>query len=246
MCNCINAQSTFPEKYRALFLGFGSRTIDTDPGSITINYVDESPSMDNIENTTEIKDSYKNIGIQLGYKWGKYAGLSHSILFDISLGENDGGLFSYSLGYNFPIKLGQTPLLIRPAMMVGFGNFGFEIGQLENNAGFIQINGKKFYDKRLDVKLTSQVFIYGPEIDLMWMAGDKFQIYANLVYDLSSKNSKPSAEFSSTDSSGDNTSLKINGDNPLVTYNDERLTTLPYDISGLRFTIGIAYVWNYQ
>ncbi len=234
----------FPKKYRTLFLGFGPRTLDTEPGTISLRYIDESPSMDNIQTSIEVKDKYNKIGFQVGFEWGRYSGLSHSILFDISLGQHRGGIFTYSLGYNFPFKISNSSLLIRPSIFGGFGNFGFEIGKLINNAGYIQVNGNKYYGESIDVSLSSQVFLYGPQIDVFWMITDNFSIFTSVNYDISSKNSRPEVQFVTNEENEISTSIKIGGDNPLVTYNNNKLTTLPYDVSGLRLTLGVAYVWN--
>ena len=242
----ISAQDYFPHKYRSIFLGFGPRTLNTDPGTITTSYIDESPSMDHLQTSVDVEDSYTRVGLQFGYKWGRYSGLSHSILFDIALGDNSGGLFSYSLGYNFLVEVNSTALLIRPAFYGGFGNYGFYIGEFENNSGYIEINGNIFTDKSLDVSLSSQVFIYGPEVDFMWMFNDFLDVFVNLNYDLKNTNSRPEVVFESLGGEGTTTSVDIDGENPIVTYNNEKLTSLPYDISGLRLTVGVSYVWNYD
>ncbi len=236
----------FPEKYRSVFVGFGPRTLNTTPGTIKTVYTDESPSMDHLETQIEILDKYKKWGFQAGYKWGRYKGLSHSILFDISMGKNRGGVFTYSLGYNYPVKINTKALIIRAALFGGFGNFGFDIGQLENNAGYIEINGNKYYDKQLDVSLSSQVFLYGPELDLMFELSDHFEVFASFIYDIASKNSRPKINFVTTEKEDQDTaSIDLGGDNPKVTYNGKELTSLPYEISGLRLTFGVSYVWNY-
>ena len=242
----LSDEGDFPEKYRSVFLGFGPRTLNTTPGVIKTIFTDESPSMDHLETQIEIKDKYRKWGFQAGYKWGRYKGLSHSILFDISMGKNRGGIFTYSLGYNYPIKINSKALVLRGAFFGGFGNFGFDIGQLENNAGYIQINGNKYYDRQLDVSLSSQVLIYGPEIDIMLMMSDRLEVFANFNYDLKNKNSRPKINFTTTElEEEETTSVNLTSENVTVTYNGNKLSSLPYDISGLRLTIGVAYVWNY-
>ena len=242
------AQSNnFPRKYRSLFVGIGPRSFNTDPGTIITAYTDESPSMDHLETTVEVEDNYNKIGLQIGYKWGRYSGISNAVLFDISFGENQGGLVSYSFGYNFPMELGDGIFIFRPAFFAGFGNFGFDIGEIQNNAGYIEINGIQYYDSSLKVELSSQVVVYGPEVDFMWMFGGNFDAFLNVNYDLSGNNSRPEVKFSST-STGDDvstgTSIDIDNANLDISYNGEALTTLPYKISGLRLTLGLSYVWN--
>lgn len=230
------------KKYRSVFLGFGPRTLNTDPGTILTEYTDESPSMDYFQTSVDVEDSYTDIGMQLGYMWGKYAGLSHSLLIDVSLGANKGGAFTYSLGYTFPVEIGTSYLVLRPAFFVGFGNYGFKLGEINNNAAYIEINGEQYYDEELGVSLTSQVGVFGPELDLRYLVSEKVEVFVNGHYNLTSKNSRPKVEFESKEE-GSSTSLEIDSTNPNVTYNGEKLTTLPYDIAGLRLTVGAAYVW---
>jgi hypothetical protein len=47
------------------------------------------------------------LGLQLGYKFGRYNGLSHSIGFDVSFGEHSGLGIAYSIGWSKTIELGD-------------------------------------------------------------------------------------------------------------------------------------------
>ena len=237
--------SGFPNKYRSFTLGFGPRILDTYPGTLFTSFIDDSPSMDNLSTTTMIEDSYTRVGLFLAFNFGKFKGLSHSVAFDISLGDHQGGLFYYSLGYSIPMEVGENTLIIRPAMNAGFGNYGFDVGELENNASYIQIGETQYFDSQLDLHLKSQTFVYGPALDLHFIVQDKFKIFANVAYDIASSNTNPTLEFSPPSSSdNDNTSsLNIDGSNPFVTYNDEKITTLPYEASGMRITVGVGYTW---
>ena len=144
----LSAQD-FPNKYRSVHLAFGPRTLDTNPGTISTSFVDNSPSMDNLNSTIEVLDKYNRLGFNLGINFGKYRGLSHSFNFDISLGEHMGGLFYYSLGYSIPIEVGENVFMIRPNINLGFGNYGFDVGDLENNAAYIQIGEKQYFSSCL-------------------------------------------------------------------------------------------------
>ena len=233
-----------PKRYRAIYLGFGPRFLNTDPGTIVTSFTDDSPTMDMLETLTDVKDDYLDPGFQLAYRFGKYEGLSHAITIDVNLGEHYGALFTYGLGYNFTQFVGDRLMTIRPSVYVGFGNYGFNVGQLINNAAFIQIGETQYTDPSLDVLLKSQVFVIGPSVDLQYNITDRFDIYINASYDIASNNSRPKLEFTPTNGRGTTSTLSIDSDNPNVTYNGEKLTSLPYDISGIRLTAGIAYVWK--
>lgn len=232
-------------KYRSITIGIGPRVLNTDPGTILTSFIDDSPSMDNLSTTTSVKDSYTRIGVFFAFNFGRYKGLSHSIAVDYTLGKHQGGVFYYSLGYSFPIEIKGNPLVIRPAINAGFGNYGFDVGELQNNASYIQIGDVQYYDASLDLYLKSQTFIYGPAIDFHYILPNQIKVFANMGYDIASKNSRPYLEFNPPSNSESGTSsLEIDGDNPNVTFNGTKMTSLPYEASGLRFTVGVGYVWT--
>jgi len=242
--NESSAQS-YPTKHRSIALGFGPRSLDTDPGMISSMFVDNSPSMDNFSSIVEVEDEYNRLGFNLAINFGRYKGLSHSFAFDVSLGEHKGGLFYYSLGYSIPLEVGSNILIIRPNANIGFGNFGFNVGEIENNAAYIQIGEKQYFSSSLDLLLESQTTIYGPALDLRYIIGGQFEVFGNVALDIASSNNRPSLVFIAPSSSEEGqSSVDIDGTNPLVTYNGSPITSLPYDASGLRVTIGVGYVWG--
>lgn len=232
------------EKYRSVYFGAGPRILNTDPGTISTTFTDNSPSMDFFQGDFNVEDSYTRVGIQLGYKWGRYNGLSHSIGVDFSLGSNSGGVVAYSIGWSKTIGLGDSWLTFRPALFGGFANYGFGIGQIDNNAGYIQIGNTEYYDDYLDMELKSQAGVFGPELDIVLGILDNIDVWLIANYDIGTSNARPELVFSSPDAEGGSSTVEIDGDNPLVTYNGEQITSLPYSVSGLRLTLGVSYVWQ--
>ncbi len=233
------------ERYRAITLGFGPRFISTDPGTLITSFTDNSPSPDNLMTTTEIADGYTSVGISLGYKFGRYSGLAHDLDIDVTLGDAGSGLMlTYGLGWNFPIDIGDKELLIRPSIFGGFGGFGFEVGQMLNNTGFIQIGQTQYNEPALDVALQSSVLVYGPAIDLVYRVMDRVDVFLSAHYDVGSNNSDGSIIFTSQVEDAKESRLDLNGENPKVVYNGNETTTLPYDISGIRIQIGASFLWN--
>jgi hypothetical protein len=236
--------ASLPERYRALSIKFGPRTLDTKPGVITTAFIDDSPSQDNFYATTDIKDQYNSLGFHISYDWRRYSGLNHSIFFDVSLGDNKGGVFGYSIGWSIPLT---GELIVRPALAGMFGNNSFKLGQIENNAGYIKIGNEEYTDNYLDVGLTGGVVLYGPEIDIRYILGDKIHLILNANYDIGSQQSNaPELEFTppSNGRNQNTSSKKIDGSNPLVLYNGIKMTSMPYSVGGIRMSLGISYVWN--
>lgn len=241
-------QSEFRSGYHSVTLGFGPRTLDTTPGTILTSYVDDSPSMDNLSTTTEVFDKYSTVGINIAYQYGKYKGLSHSLAIEGSLGKNEGYLIYYSLGYSFYTDIGSRFLIAQPSFNIGYGENGFDVGDIENNAAYIQIRDDQYFSSSLNLNLHANIVIFGPAVDLQYLVAGNFKIFANVAYDIASNNFNPKLVFKTPNTNSRDekrqTSVEIDGDNPLVTYNGERLTTLPYKATGIRATFGVGYIWS--
>ena len=232
-----------PEKYREVSLGFGPRTLSTEPGVISTTFVDNSPSMDNFQGSFDVAESYTRFGFNLGYNWGRYNGLSQKLIIDFATGNNEAGIFNYGIGWNISRIVGDNILTINPGLFVGFGNYGFGIGEIENNAGFIQIGSTMYFDNELDMSLYSQAFIFGPEISIDYDVTDNIRLWINAAYDFSTNNDKPKLRFKGQENTSE-ISLDEDTSNPLVTYNGNTISSLPYDPSALRASVGVSYYWQ--
>lgn len=249
----LNAQrvktSLFLQKYRSIFLGIGPRFLNTDPGTIVTNFVDDSPSMDAFNSTFDVKDGYFQLGVNFGYKFGRYRGLSHDILLDVSTSANYSAKFAYSIGWNFLFEKGDKNLVVRPALQAVAGNQVFAIGQIENNASYIQIGQTQYYEDALDVELRSESFFLAPRVDVSYIFAERWDVFFKAALDLAASNSNPRLGFDvpedlRTEESPSSSSRSIDGDNPQVFFEGEKLESLPYKTSGLRVSIGISYLWN--
>lgn len=230
-----------PEKYREVSIGFGLRTLSTVPGTIETQFVDNSPSMDKFSGSFQVADSYNRAGFNLGYNWGRYNGLSHKLMFDAALGDHVATIFGYGIGWNITRSIGNGILNINPGIYGAAGNYGFGIGQIENNALFIQIGETRYTEESLGMTLSSQAFLYGPELSIDYDISDHLRLWINAAYDIASTNSLAKLTF---EGDNDSSELNLEGANPLVTYNGAPIKSLPYDASGLRLTSGVSYVWH--
>lgn len=234
------------KKYRAIVLGIGTRGIASDPGTIVTNFVDDSPSMDSFSATEEIDDYQARVGVQFEFKFGRYEGLSHGIMFDLAFGNTEGVALGYSLGWNVPLEVGSKFLHVRPNVTGLIGNTRILLGRIQNNAGFIQINQTQFFDSQLNVKLNSSSALVRLGVDFMYPLTDRIHLYANVGYDFGSQVGEPDLMFESLATVDEQQSANkpLDTDNPNVTYNGEKVTELPFSLTGLRLTVGAAYVWS--
>jgi len=137
--------------------------------------------------------------------------------------------------------LESTILNINPSVFGGFANYGYGIVQIENNAAYIQVGSTQYFDQNVDLNLKSQLFVFGPEVTADWSLTDHINIWQNAAYDIASDNSRPTLEFMGEMSTSE---LKIEDENPTVTYNGEPIESLPYEASGIRLSVGVSYLWH--
>ncbi|WP_367390099.1 hypothetical protein [Lewinella sp. LCG006] len=242
-------ESLYLQRYRSIFLGFGPRYLNTDPGTIETTFMDDSPSMDTFNSTFEVKDGYAQFAMNIGYKAGRYRGTSHDYLLDVTFGKNYTAKFAYSWGWNFLTKLKGKDFVIRPAIQGILGGSGFRIGKIQNNASYIQINEKKYYEEELNIHLQGSSLTFAPRIDFTYIFANRWDFFLKAAYDVPAGNSNPMLQFSvpdkiSTDDTPTDSFVSIDNENLTITYNGEPLVSLPYTTGGLRVTFGVSYLWN--
>lgn len=231
------------EKYWSVYLGAGPRLFDTQKGLLTTTYIDDSPASDILMTATEVEESYSGVGINFGFRFGKYEGLSHDITFDFNPAKTGGFVFTYCLEYGFGMELADKPFFIRPGINVGFSNYSFEIGELVNGTGFIQIGQKRFTED-LEVQARSEAVLYGPSLELNYLITDNIGLYLNASYDISNGNDNPRLVFSGNEGEAAEVDITEEDDNPIVTFNGESIKNLPYEATTLRLSVGASYYWN--
>lgn len=243
-------ESLYLQRYRSAFLGVGPRYLNTDPGTIETTFVDDSPSMDSFNSTFDVKDGYTQFALNIGYKAGNYRGTSHDYLLDVTLGKNYTAKFAYSWGWNFLTKLNGNDFVIRPAIQGLLAGSGFRIGQIQNNAAYIQIGETQYYEGELDIRLQATSVTFAPRLDFTYIIADRVDVFFKAAYDVPAGNSDATLQFSvpdgiGTDSGNTTTStVKVDDDNLTITYNGDPLESLPFTTGGLRVTFGISYLWN--
>lgn len=231
------------EKYWSVYIGAGPRIFDTQEGTFETFYTDDSPAADILKTSTVVEDSYSGVGINFGFRFGKYEGLSHDITFDLNPAKTGGFVFTYCLEWGIGMELGDKPFFIRPGLNLGFSNYSFEIGELKNGTGFIQI-GQKQFTEDLEVQARSGAVLYGPSLELNYLITDNIGLYLNASYDISNGNDDPRLVFSGNEGEAAEVKIEENDDNPIVEFNGEKVKSLPYEATTLRLSVGASYYWN--
>lgn len=226
-------------------VGGGPRALETTPGSIETYYVDDSPSRDEFYSTVDIKDDYNRVGLNFELGFAQKIGLSHTFFVDAALGKSLSTFGGYSLGWELPVRMGRSDLVVRPGFNLMYGNTGFRLGRIQNESAFIQVGNKVFYDDYLNIRLSEYLFVYGPRLDLNFLFPKRHGITLSVAYDFSTMgSSKPKLRFSAPtaedrpENAPTSAAVKLTDNNLNINYNGRDIVKLPYDYGGLRITLG--------
>lgn len=236
--------------------GFGPRLLDTDPGLITTFYVDDSPSRDHLQSEVEIKDEYKRTGLNVELGYAHAFNLSHAFTVDAAFGKAGSFLFGYSVGYNKKIKLGkESKLVIRPAISAIIGRGNFKLGEIQNNAAYIQIANQRYFDDYLIVSIIQNNYIFGPKLNVSYIFPNEIGINCSLAYDFNfSAQPTPDVYFRSTNPPPSNSKnapnngssiVSLDSDNISIDFNGNEIKQLPYKYGGFRISFAFSLYGEY-
>lgn len=192
------ASLIFCEAQSILTIGAGVKLIKPDSRNMTLWYVDESPSRDNIY--TDFKQS-GNIAIQLNLRLqDNNVNKKGHVFFDGQLyfGALNGGTLGLGIFY---ANYDKRKFRIVPELSGMMGYCSKKIGVMENNDIYIQVNKTKFKDyTNVDVSLANFYIGLKPGINLTFPVGVKSEFGVGVNYQLSAKSG--SVNFSGVDNSG--------------------------------------------
>jgi len=232
------------EKFRNISISAGLRSFFSDPGTVTTSYVDDSPSMDRFMGSLDLDKYINRIGFALNYNWGRKKGLSHQLGIEGVFGLSESAHIGYGMGFTIPIEFKYSTMLIRPAFHAMIGNNRINLGYLQNNAAYIQINNTQIFDEELLIKLNTDTYILRPKVDFIIPIINFLTAYVSLGYDFGGMtNSDPELWFETVD--GETFSdIPLEANKAEVTFNGSSIKTIPFDLNGPRISIGISYYWE--
>ena len=162
---------------------FGTKPLLIKELDVTLSYVDESPSPDYFATDFILEPSesvnYFSIGfMQDNFKENFLMGLKADMFFKQMFGFNldfsGGYLIKPSDNFKFGPKVDLTL----------FGIVNKNIGKLQNNTGYIQVNDTKFYDDEVKVSFQNIWFGLKPSLFAMFSPTSAFHVFANVGYSL--------------------------------------------------------------
>ena len=228
---------------------FGTKPLLINELDVTLSYIDESPSPDYFATDFSLKPSesvnYFSIGfMQDDFKEKFLMGLKADMFFKQMFGFNldlsSGFLISPNDNFKFGPKIDLTL----------FGIANKNIGELQNNTGYIQVNDTKFYDEEVKVSFQNIWFGLKPSFFAMFRPTRTFNVFANIGYSLNA--SLVNIGFSGEgEIENENTSATENLDAENLTFIinnpagiEDPKKEAKFGFNGLNFSFGVGINFN--
>ena len=232
---CVSVLKSQP-KYS--FAG-GVKLIKPDDRTVTLWYVDESPSMDNlyVSGTQDGNMSYL-INFRIQEK-----GLDKK--FKI-FGEGQGyfgvinGL-ALNIGYLY-CSNSESNFRVQPELAGLFGYSTTGMGEIENNDVYIQVNDTKFQDyTNVNVALRNVYVGIKPTLSFVAKISTNQEIGLGVSYQLSYKFGKVVFTGTGEDGNEAKDSESLNEDNVNFTVDGEKTDKIPFNPDGLEFKLFYSF-----
>ncbi len=202
----------------SLTVGLNLQPLNVDESSVDFRYVDESPSMDNIQSYFSLNSRKRSFGLNLGVE----ADLSNRLLAGLSLDlvrSSEASLFGVDLGIGYPMGKNNFFFIPRAALTLGTGSV--KLGDINNNDVYIQVNDTKFYSQTVATRYK-RGFLGGkfgagiavgvtPNVDLTLNAGYKLAIATSENLTFTGKDQEDQSQTELEPLSQNNIYLNING-----------------------------------
>ena len=216
----------------------GVKLIGTEANTMTLWYVDESPSRDNIYKDIDPIGKY---AVNLGVRWTDDTPSKFRLFLEgqgyvggiMGLAFNGGYVYSGS---------SQGKVRVQPELGATLGYCSKGLGEIENNDVYIQVNNTKFQDyTNVSVSLRNAYVGIKPGVSFVFNAGVEREIGIGINYQISYK--AGFLNFRGPDSNGSQTSEteKLTANNLSFYANGYRTGNNPYNPDGLEFKIFYSF-----
>ena len=210
---------------------FGTKPLKINELDVTLSYVDESPSPDYFDTRFSLESSESVNYFSIGFI---------KQMFGFNLDLSGGYLINAS--YNFKIGPKVDVTL--------FGVANKNIGKLQNNTGYIQVNDTKFFDDEVKVSFQNIWFGLKPSLFAMFNPTSAFHVFANVGYSLNA--SLVNIGFSGEgEVENENTSATENLDADNLTFIinhpsgiEDPKKESKFGFNGLNFSFGVGINFN--
>ena len=228
---------------------FGTKPLLINELDVTLSYIDESPSPDYFTTDFSLNSSksvnYFSIGfMQDNFKEKFLMGLKADMFFKQMFGFNldlyGGYLIEISEIFKFGPKVDFTL----------FGIANKNIGELQNNTGYIQVNDTKFYDNEVNVSFQNIWFGLKPSFLAMIKPTRAIHFFANIGYSLNA--SLVNIGFRGegvVENENTSASENLGADNLTFTINhpsgiEDPKKEVKFGFNGLNYSFGVGINFN--
>ena len=143
------------------FVGLGYRPLSYNNHSLAFRYTDESPSRDRISSTFFIPSNSSVLTVHGGLEQYFPSGWMLKLNGEFYLNSIGGGGVELGGGHIFePI----SGLIVMPSVGLGINWVKVPLGQISQNAQYIQVNETQFYSPTVSVGLSSPSLTLRPEL----------------------------------------------------------------------------------
>ena len=228
---------------------FGSKPLKINELDVTLSYIDESPSPDYFATDFTLEPSssvnYFSIGfMQDNFKEKFLMGLKADLFFKQMFGFNLDLSGGYLINANDNFKFGPK------VDVTLFGIANKNIGELQNNTGYIQVNDTKFYDNEVKVSFQNVWFGLKPSFFAMFSPTKAFNVFANIGYSLNA--SLVNIGFSGegiTENENTSATENLDANNLTFTINhplglEDPKKEAKFGFNGVNFSFGIGINFN--
>lgn len=219
----------------------GLRPTKIDDSSINFQYVDESPSMDNIQSLINIKKKKRAFNLNLGLEYKIPSNLYFKLGVDYFPGRISG--FDVELGTGYLYEIKKIPLKIKPNLVFGYGSASIDLGDINNNDLFIQVNGTKFYSNVVNVDLSNRFLEMRPAVEIAYSITNNIDISAFVKYNITLSKKRVDLIFRGDLENGDSKSEveTIFANNVYLAVNGSITENSILGLNGLNLGLGVIF-----
>lgn len=217
----------------------GVKLIGAEANTMTLWYVDESPSRDNIYKDIDPIGKY---AVNLGVRWTDIDSDKPIRLFLEGQGYVGGIMgLAFSGGYVYSGS-SQGKVRIQPELGAVLGYCSKGLGEIENNDLYIQVNNTKFQDNtNVSVSLRNAYIGLKPGVSFVFNAGVEREIGIGVNYQLSYKAGFLSFRGSDDNGAQANETENLTATNVGFYVNGYKSGNNPYNPDGLEFKVFYSF-----
>ena len=222
----------------SFYLAIGNKGVSLDETNIEFSFVDNSPSMDNLSTDVDLEAFSNPFTVNIGF----LSPLSDAFVFKSQLdGFTENNFFGVSLelgvGY---VLFGNDRVTLTGDIFLGYTYTSLKLGKINNNALFIQINDREFFDPSLNVRLVDGVFTYHPNLTGIINVAGPISVIGQIGYVGVFVDDKPEIRFAGLTAAEN---VSIDDENATLTVNGTTTQDSLIDFGGITFNVGIAYTF---